>query len=76
MGAISGLVGLSLASVLMAIASAGAATAAPGPAALAAYRGYFLSVLVLLGPLIVFAWRVIPLPEEVRRRIHHHHGAH
>lgn len=76
MGAISGLVGLSLASILMAIASAGGATASPGPTALAAYRVYFLSVLVLLGPLVVFVWRVIPLPEEVRRRLHHHHGAH
>ena len=76
MGAIAGLVGLSLSSILMAIASAGGATAAPGPAALAAYRGYFLSVLILLGPLIVFVWRVIPLPEEVRLRLHHHHGAH
>ncbi len=76
MGAIAGLVGLSLSSIFMAIASAGGATAAPGPTALAAYRGYFLSVLVLLGPMIVFVWRVIPLPEEVRRRLHHHHGAH
>ena len=39
-------------------------------------RMALLSVLVLLGPPIVFAWRVVPLPEEVRRRIHHHHGAH
>ena len=76
MGAVSGLVGLSLASILMAIASAGGATKEPGPVALAAYRGYFFSVLVLLGPMIVFAWRVIPLPEEVRRRLQHHHGVH
>ena len=76
MGAISGLVGLSLASILMAIASAGGATAAPGPRALAAYRGYFLSVLVLLAPLLVFVWRVIPLPEERRRALRHHHGTH
>ena len=76
MGAISGLVGLSLASILMAIASAGGATSAPGPAALAAYRTYFAALLVVLSPLVVFVWRVIPLPEEVRRRIHHHHSAH
>ena len=76
MGAIAGLVGLSLSSILMAIASAGGATAAPGPAALAAYRGYFLSALLLLGPLAVFVWRVVPLPEEVRLRLHHHHGPH
>ena len=75
MGAISGLVGLSLSSILMAVASAGGATDAPGPAALAAYRAYFLSVLVLLAPLVVFVWRVIPLPEEVRLRIRHHHEA-
>lgn len=76
MGALSGLVGLALASILMAVASAGGATDAPGPAALAAYRTYFLSALVLLAPLVVFVWRVIPLPEEVRRGIACHHGAH
>ena len=56
-------------------AAAGGAPHAPGPAALAAYRAYFLSVLVLLAPLVVFVWRVIPLPEEVRIRIRHHHEA-
>ena len=76
MGALSGLVGLSLASVLMAVASAGGATDAPGPAALAAYRTYFAMLLVLLSPLVVFVWRVIPLPEEVRLRLGHHHGQH
>ena len=76
MGALSGLVGVSLASILMAISSAGGATDAPGPAALAAYRNYFVALLVVLSPLVVLVWRVIPLPEEVRQKLHHHHPPH
>ena len=47
-----------------------------GPAALAAYRGYFLSVLVLIAPCTALVWRVIPLPEERRRALRHHHAPH
>ena len=41
-------------------------------------KDYVLSrmLLVLLSPLVVFVWRVIPLPEEVRLRLGHHHGQH
>ena len=44
--------------------------------ALAAYRTFFLGVLVLLAPLVALVWRVIPLPEEVRAKIRHHHAPH
>lgn len=76
MGAIAGLVGLALASILMAVASAGGATDVPGPRALAAYRTYFVSALVVLAPLVAFVWRVIPLPEEVRAKLGRHHAQH
>jgi hypothetical protein len=33
-------------------------------------------VLVLLAPLLAFVWRVIPLPEERRLALRHHHGTH
>ena len=74
MGAVSGLVGLSLASVLMAVVSAGGATDAPGPAALAAYRTYFLAILVLLAPLLAVVRRMVPLPEDVRANLGRHHA--
>jgi hypothetical protein len=74
MGVLAGLVGVALTALLMGGVSEGGATDVPGPRALAAYRTYFLEVLVLLAPLSVFVWRVIPLPEEVRARIRHHHA--
>ncbi|MBQ9727769.1 MAG: MFS transporter [Kiritimatiellae bacterium] len=76
MGALAGLVGLAAASILMFVASSGGATDAPGPAAIAAYRSYFLSVFVLLAPLAVFLFRVIPLPADVRARLHRNHVQH
>ena len=74
MGVLAGLVGVALTALLMGRVSAGGATDVPGPRALAAYRTFFLEVLVLLAPLVVLVWRVIPLPEEVRARIRHHHA--
>ena len=74
MGALSGLVGLAVASILMAIASAGGTTDVPGPAALSAYRTYLVAILTLLAPLAFFVWRVIPLPEDIRARLVHHHS--
>ena len=76
MGVLAGLVGVALTALLMGRVSAGGATDVPGPRALAAYRTFFLGVLVLLAPLVALVWRVIPLPEEVRAKIRHHHAPH
>ena len=60
-GLVAGVAGLALSALLLGRAAAGGATAAPGPAALAAYRGYFLAVLCLLLPLGALVWRILPL---------------
>lgn len=74
MGALAGMAGLSIASILMAIASAGGATDVPGPAALSAYRTYLVSLVVILAPLAAVVWRVIPLQEDQRARLVHHNS--
>ena len=76
MGVLAGVIGLSVSSALLGRVSAGGATDLPGPRALAAYRAYFRWILVLLAPLSVFMLRIIPLPEEVRMTIRHHHVSH
>ena len=52
---------MALSAYLMGRAAAGGATAAPGPEALAAYRGYFRAVLWILLPLGALVWRILPL---------------
>ena len=60
-GLLAGVAGLGLTALLMGRAAEGGATAAPGPEALAAYRGYFRAVLLLLLPLLAAVWRIPPL---------------
>ena len=59
-GLVAGAAGLVLSFLLLPRA---AATPAPGPEALAAYRGYFRAVLLLLLPLLAAVWRIPPLRE-------------
>ena len=65
-GLLAGVAGLALTVLLMGRAAAGGATAAPGPEALAAYRGYFRAVILLLLPLLAVVWRIPPLRDGVR----------
>ncbi|MBQ3811116.1 MAG: MFS transporter [Kiritimatiellae bacterium] len=60
-GLLAGVAGLALSALLMGRAADGGATAVPGPAALAAYRGYFRAVFWILLPLGAVVWRILPL---------------
>ncbi len=60
-GLLAGVAGLALSAYLMGRAATGGATAAPGPVALAAYRGYFRAVFCILLPLGALVWRILPL---------------
>ena len=64
----AGVAGLGLTAMLMGRAAEGGATAAPGPEALAAYRGYFRAVLLLLLPLLAAVWRIPPLRADAPGR--------
>ena len=66
-GLLAGVAGMALSAYLMGRAAAGGATAAPGHEALAAYRGYFRAVLLLLLPLLAAVWRIPPLAATENR---------